>query len=120
MNTEPQESDLLLPFEGRVFPSEYKEYFKAKRQNFFATIQAFDKLWECFMLLDKIWMREMEDLGRLRDPMQMFPMILFTNAHAKFRIALELGFSCCLGEAWDTVRGAIESVAHAHKLIVKS
>jgi hypothetical protein len=69
------------------------------------------------MLLDKIWMREMEDLGRLRDPMQMFPMILFTNAHAKFRIALELGFSCCLGEAWDTVRGAIESVAHAHKLI---
>jgi hypothetical protein len=39
------------------------------------------------------------------------------NAHARLRIAFELSFSCCLAEGWDTLRGAIESVAHAHKMI---
>jgi hypothetical protein len=62
-------------------------------------------------------MREFEDLGRVRDLEKMFPGILFMNAHAKLRIAFEMGFSCCLAEAWDALRGAIESVAHAHKII---
>jgi hypothetical protein len=112
-----KESDLLLPFETKKFWPEYSEYLKTRRQNFFATIQELPLVWECFRLLDQIWMREFADSERVHDLEKMFPGILFRNAHAKFRVAFELAFSCCLGEAWDTLRGAIESVAHAHKIV---
>jgi hypothetical protein len=38
------------------------------------------------------------------------------NGHAQFRLAWELGFSCCIGEAWNVLRSGIESVVHAHKI----
>lgn len=117
MSSEPQQSDILMTFESQNFFSEYKEYYKTKRQNFFATIESLPQLWECFQRLDEIWMREFSDMNVVGDPNTMFPGILFRSAHAKFRIALELGFSCCLGEAWDVLRSGIESVVHAHKMV---
>ncbi len=117
MSSEPQESDVLMAFESRSFFSEYKDYYKAKRQNFYATIQSFPQLWECFQRLDQIWAHEFNDMHVVTDPNTMFPGMLFMSAHAKFRIAMELGFSCCLAEAWDALRGAIEPVAHAHKIV---
>lgn len=117
MGREPTEADLLLPIESEKLRGDYKEYFKVKRNNFFGTIQKFPGIWRCFLLLDEIWMREFADLEHLCDPNQMFPGTLFMNAHAKIRVAFELAFSCCLGEAWDILRGAIESFAHGHKLI---
>jgi hypothetical protein len=116
MKTEPQETDILLAFENARFSPEYKEYYKAKRQNFFATIESFSGLWDCFQRLDQIWIREFQDMNVVTDTNAMLPGLLFMNSHAKFRIALELGFSCCLGEAWDALRGAIESATHAHKI----
>lgn len=116
MKTDPKETDVLLTFENEHFSSEYKEYYKAKRQNFFATIQSFPGLWDCFQRLDQIWMREFQDMSVVTNTTTMLPGMLFMNAHAKFRIALELGFSCCLGEAWDALRGAIECVTYGHKI----
>jgi hypothetical protein len=52
---------LLLDFEKGV-PDHYKEYYAAKRNNFFASIQAASRLLLAFMLLDKIWIREFEDI----------------------------------------------------------
>jgi hypothetical protein len=52
---------LLLDFE-KGFPDHYKEYYAAKRNNFFASIQAAPRLWSAFMLLDEIWIREFEDI----------------------------------------------------------
>ena len=115
--THPDESDLLLPFERGKLRGDYKEYFKTKRNNFFATIQAFPQLWGCFLLHDDIWLREFDDLGRLQDPNQMLPVSLFIHAHSQSRIALELGFSCCIGEAWNVVRSGIEAVGHACKIM---
>jgi hypothetical protein len=111
--TDPQ--DLLLDFE-KGFPDHYKEYYAAKRNNFFASIQAAPRLWSAFMLLDKIWMREFEDMRTVIDTGRMFPMMLFMNAHSKVRIGFELGFSCCLPEAQSMFRDAIESAAHAHRV----
>lgn len=37
--------ELLLPFEAAHLNGEYRNYFLYKRTNFFATIQAFPKLW---------------------------------------------------------------------------
>jgi len=112
----PTEDDLLLPFEKKRLAGDYKDYFKTKRNNFFATIQAFPGIWQCFSMLDEVWMREFGDLQRLREVKHMLPGILFMNGHAQFRIAWELGFSCCIGEAWNVLRSGIESVAHAHKI----
>jgi len=112
----PTENDLLLPFEKAHLRGDYKDYFMTKRNNFFATIQVFPGLWQCFSMLDDAWMREFQDLQRLREVRHMLPGILFMNGHAQFRIAWELGFSCCIGEAWNVLRSGIESVAHAHKV----
>lgn len=92
MNT-PQ--DLLLDFE-KGFPDHFKEYYAAKRNNFLATIQAVPRLWSAFMLLEKIWLREFENMRTISATGRMFPMILFMNAHSKIRIGFELGYSCCL------------------------
>ncbi len=112
----PTDDDLLLPFEKVHLQGDYKDYFKTKRNNFFATVQTVPGIWRCFGLLDDVWMREFQDLQRLREVKQMLPAILFMNGHAQFRIAWELGFSCCIGEAWNVLRSGIESVAHAHKI----
>jgi hypothetical protein len=106
---------LLLDLE-KGFPDHYKEYYGAKRNNLFASIQAAPRLWSAFMLLDKIWLREFQDMRTAIDTSRMFPMLLFMNAHSKIRIGFELGFSCCLHEAQSIFRDAIESAAHAHRV----
>jgi len=69
-----------------------------------------------FMALDEVWMREFEDLYHPRDMGVVLPVILFMNAHAHSRIAMELGFGFCgaLNECWNTLRMGIESVHHRH------
>jgi hypothetical protein len=115
--TEPEESDLLIPFEIHNIPERYREYYKAKRNNFFANIQNFGELWRYYTLLDEIWLREFDDLKPARDPKRMFPLLLYFNAHAKIRVSIELGFSACLAEARSILRDAIEFVAHAHAML---
>jgi hypothetical protein len=116
MNTEIKDEDVLLPFERQILRGDYKEYYKIKRNNFHTAIGEFPLLWESFQLLDEIWLREFDDLERLREPDEALPLLLFMYAHGQARIARELGFSCCIGEAWNAIRTGIESVAHAYKL----
>ncbi len=111
------DSELLVKFERENLPADFKEYYSAKRQNFFASIKGFPGIWKLFVFLDEIWRREIDDVKTMRDINKMFPMILFLNAHAKSRIVLELGFSACLTEAWSILRDAIESIAHGHRLL---
>ncbi len=106
----------LLPLEGQKFHGEFKRYYRHKRGNFFKAITEFADLWECFQLLNDIWMREMADLNVLRDKDQLLPRMLFTAAHSKFVTALELGFSCCIGDAYSLLRDGIEFIVHAHKI----
>jgi len=106
----------LLPLEDQKFHAEFKRYFRHKRGNFLKAMTEFADLWECFQLLNDIWMREMADLNVLRDKDQLLPRMLFTAAHSKFISALELGFSCCIGDAYSLLRDGIEFTAHAHKI----
>ena len=66
------------------------------------------------MLLDRIWLREFEDLNSARDSQRMFPLLVFFNAHAKIRVGMELAFSACMAEARSMLRDAVECTAHAH------
>ncbi|MBZ5530548.1 MAG: hypothetical protein LAO20_03875 [Acidobacteriia bacterium] len=116
-NRTPQDSDLLVPFEIASISKEYLEYYKIRRNNFFASIQQFPSMWKYFMLLDRIWLRGFEDLNVASAPERMFPLLLYINAHAKLRIAIELAFSGCLAEARSILRDGIEFVAHAHSML---
>lgn len=72
---------------------------------------------EFHLRLDAVWLRGFADLYVARDPNTMFPLLLFTNAHAKTRTAMELAFSGCLSEARSILRDAVEFVAHAHTMV---
>ncbi len=93
MNTVPDrvtdESDLLVPFEQQVLPSEYKDYYRTKRNNFFASIQKLPQLWDYYLMLDQIWFREI-DVLKPSSPNRGFPVIVYINAHAKKDPALQL------------------------------
>jgi hypothetical protein len=110
------DADILLPFEAENLKGDYRNFYKVKRTNLFATIQRLPSLWAGFQHLDEIWRREIEDLESLVDPKQLVPGILFIHAFMKCRIARELAFSCCIAEAWGVLRVGIESVAFAHKI----
>jgi hypothetical protein len=110
------EADILLPFELETLKGDYRDFYKVKRTNLFASIQRLPTLWAAFQSLDEIWQREIEDLNFLSDTKPLVPGILFIHAALKFRIARELAFSCCMAEAWGVLRVGIESVAFAHKI----
>jgi hypothetical protein len=110
------DTELLTKFERENLQAPYREYFTAKRHNFTVNIDAFRALWDCFMLVDKIWICEFEDMAKGTSRSRGFPLFLFVNAHAKMRVALELGFSSSLPEAHSILRDAVESVAHGHRL----
>jgi len=112
-----RDCDLLAKFEIDNIPEEYRQYYAAKRNNFFASVQNFPDLWRYYILLDGIWMREFADLELSSDPDRTFPLLLYFNAHAKVRVAMELAFSGCMAEARSVLRDAIEFVAHAHTML---
>ncbi len=116
---DPLGQDLLLPFEKQSFTPEYSEYFRVKRNNFFATIQAFGHLWKSFSLLDRLFLDEFADVENLRDPAQFLPLLLLIQAHSQFRIASELAFSNALSASGAVLRQSIESTAFAHKLYTR-
>lgn len=117
MPRQPEESDLLVEFEINNLPEDYRDYYKTKRNNFFATIQALPEHWSFFCKIDEIWKRELTDLEVGTKTETAFPLVLFINAHSKIRIGMELAFSMCLQEARSVLRDAVESVAHAHHML---
>jgi hypothetical protein len=107
----------LFSIEKEWFRSDFQEYFKGKRQNFFLTLTTFRTLWDALQLLNDIWLRELSNLEHLRDQTHLLPKLIFAAAHARFLTAIELGFSCCIGDAYSILRDGIEAVAHAHKIL---
>jgi hypothetical protein len=116
-NTLEETDKLLVKFETDNIPAQYREYYGIKRNNFFASIQGFPEMWEYYLRLDAIWMREFTDLQTAGDASRMFPLLLYFNAHAKMRVAIELAFSGCMEEARSILRDAVEFAAHAHAMI---
>jgi hypothetical protein len=117
VSSEPEEEGLLVEFETKNLPDDYRKYYKIKRNNFFASIEMYPQLWAFFCKIDAIWKRELTDLEVGMTPETGFPMILYANAHSKIRISIELGFSMCLQEARSVLRDGVELVAHAHHML---
>jgi hypothetical protein len=101
MTTQLDEDSVLTSFKKQALPPRFREYYAAKRQNLFASIQAFPPLWKCFMSLDEIWFRELEDMRTATNATQLLPLTLYMNSHVKTRLSFELAFSSCLPEAYS-------------------
>jgi hypothetical protein len=105
---------------GGASPSDgLTEFYEERRRCFLNTVKGFEHVWAALKLVDRTWQRELQDLSNLSDPTRTLPVALFHNALVRIRLAFELGFSRCLPEACDLLRGAIESVAHASVLLAK-
>jgi hypothetical protein len=124
-NTKPAQSspregtpqdDILLPFEKDHLHGEYKRLFTIKRQNFFASIERFPSLWNCFLLLDEIWFQGITDFEHPTTSIQLFALLFFKLAHKQYQTAFELGFSTKLGDAWNILRSAIEAATFGLKV----
>lgn len=107
---------LLLEVEKKCFPDRYCDYYGIKRNNFFAGITNLPDIWHCFMLLDEIFARELDDLHVISEMSKFLPFVLFVNVHTQFRIFLELGFSGAFVEAYNVARMTVESCYHACKI----
>ena len=112
------DSDLLVKFERDNLYDDYRVFYSVKRNNFFSSIQGLPEHWEFFCRLDEIWRREIDDIEVAMDPKRAFPLILYINSHAKMRISMELAFANCMPEARSILRDAVESVAHAHYMLL--
>ena len=75
----------------------------------------FPEIWKGFEMLDGLWSRSLDNLAPTHDQKRILPVLLFFNAHARIRIAFELGFSRCFPEALGTLRSAIESAAYGYQ-----
>ena len=68
--TEQVLSDVLAPLESKALRGDYRVYFETKRENFRASINNLPLLWDCFQLLDEIWIRDpqapADSCGRLQ------------------------------------------------------
>ncbi len=108
--------ELLLPFENRTFRGSWRVYFKVKRQCWLATVQRFRVLWELFLRLDNIVVREMSDCQKNPDPRKVLPLLLFIKSHQSIRVAAEVAATTHISQAYDLARAAIELAVIAHKI----
>jgi hypothetical protein len=113
----PSVEDLLLPFERHAFSGPYREFVRIKRNNTFASIQQYPDHWERFQLFDRIWLREIEDLKKVLSASHTVVVSLFIRAYSRIRLVPGLAFAGCLTESADMLRGAVESIAQAHRIL---
>ena len=110
------QDDTLLPFERKALPEHYRRSYVAKRREFFCNIQHTYELWRYFQMLDWNFQNELEHMGRLGGQASATPLALFSQTHAKIRIAIELAFARCTEEARSIMRDAIRLAVCAHRL----
>ena len=92
------------------------EFYEERHRCFLNTKKGLQQIWHAFELLDTVWHRELDDLSTLTSSDRIVPVSLFHDAGVKIRLVVELGFSRCLPEACDLLRGAIESAAYGRFL----
>ena len=115
---DPEDDTLLTECERETLSEPYKHHVTNRRNNWNVNITKFRRLWDCFMLLDAIWRREIEAMGKnVCDRNEVFPYFLLGAAHAKLHVVIDLCFSDYVMEALSILRGLIENVVHACRLL---
>ncbi len=106
----------LLPAEEKNLRGPYREYFITKRTNYLNVVRDLPELWDCFLRLDEIWARGLDNMRVVTEKERPPLIAMFRHSHQQFRIAFELGFSTAITEAWSIMRGSIDTAMVAHKM----
>jgi hypothetical protein len=110
--------ELLTEFERDNLRGRYRQHLINTRNNWGVNFNEFRPLWNCFMLINEIWNRELEDLSEgINDRKEVFPFFLFVAAHAKALVVINLLFSDHVTEAYSIMRDVIEFVVHGYRLL---
>src|ERR1700687_2913674 len=107
---------ILLPAEDKNLREPYREYFITKRKNYLAVVRDLPELWDCFLRLDEIWVRDLVNMTIVTEKERPPLILMFRHSHQQFRIAFELGFVTAITEAWSIMRGSIDTAMVAHKI----
>ena len=110
------EDQILLPAEDKNLREPYREYFITKRRNYLTVVRDLPDLWDCFLRLDEIWARDLDNMGVVWERERPAIISMFRHSHQQFRIAFELGFATAITEAWSIMRGSIDTAMVAHKI----
>jgi hypothetical protein len=110
------EERVLLDFEEKNLRGTYREYFLTKRKNYLAVIRDLPELWDCFLRLDGIWALDLDNMRTVTEKERPLLIAMFRHSHQQFRIAFELGFSTAITEAFNIMRGSINTGMVAHKI----
>jgi hypothetical protein len=109
---------LLTECERGILSEPYRHHIAGRRHNWNINIATFRPLWDCFMLLNEIWSREIEGLAKqIANPKEVFPYSLLGAAHTKVHVVIDLCFSDYVLEALSILRDGIENVVHACRLL---
>jgi hypothetical protein len=112
------DSELLTKHERETLAEPYLHIVTNRRHNWSLNVAALRPLWDCFMQLDAIWSREIQNLSeKISNAKEVFPYFLFGVAQTKIHVVIDLCFSDYIEEAYSILRDAIESVAHACRLL---
>jgi hypothetical protein len=107
---------ILLPAEDRNLREPYREYSITKRRNYLTVVRHLPELWDCFLKLDEIWVRDLVNMTTVTEKERPSLILMFRHSHQQFRIAFELGFATAITEAWSIMRGSIDTAMVAHKI----
>lgn len=110
------DEDILLPAEDKRLREPYREYFITKRRNYLAVVRDLPQLWNCFLGLDEIWARSLNNMRCVTEKERPPLVAMFRHSHQQFRIAFELGFATAITEAFSIMRGSIDTAMVAHKI----
>jgi hypothetical protein len=112
----PMDDHALLPARDKNLRGSYREYFLTKRKNYLAVVRDVPELWDCFLRLDEIWARNLDNMRVVTEKERPPLTAMFRHSHQQFRIAFELGFSTAITEAFSIMRGSIDTAMTAHKI----
>lgn len=111
---------LLTEREREILSEPYRHRVADRRHNWNINTVELRPLWDCFMLLDAIWSREIQAMySDICDENEVFPYFLVGAAHAKVHVIIDLCFSDSVMEALSILRVAIENIVHACRLLTR-
>jgi hypothetical protein len=117
---EMDDGAFLTEREREILSEPYRHRVADRRHNWNVNTVELRPLWDCFMLLDAVWSREIQAMyGDICDENEVFPYFLVGAAHTKVHVIIDLCFSDYIMEALSILRGAIENVVHACRLLTR-
>ena len=75
------DDQILLPAEDKNLRESYREYFITKRKNYLAVVRDLPELGDCFLRLDAIWARSLDNMRTVTEEERPPLIAMFRHSH---------------------------------------